>query len=109
MRKSKKYADEPSIRDRLGADFVRALEADFQVHGINVIEQLREKSPEKYIEAVARLTPPEPIPVSPYAETKSVRDVGRVLLQQVGMVDFKPTTWQTQPLQPIRGLSTNSK
>jgi hypothetical protein len=88
MRKPKK-TDEPSVRDRLGTDFTKAIEAQWRQHGEAILDAMREKDPSKFAELVARLIPPEPVPVSPYAQTKSVRDVGRVLLQQVGMPEYK--------------------
>ena len=45
----------PSLRDKLGENFLRAIQSDFEANGAAVIEQLRLKSPEKYVEIAARL------------------------------------------------------
>jgi hypothetical protein len=46
-----------SKRAKLTAAFIEALEADWQQHGDVIIEKLREDSPTKYAEIVAKLCP----------------------------------------------------
>jgi hypothetical protein len=46
-------------RNRLGTQFLEALEADFKQHGAEAIEQVRQKKPEVYIKVVADLLPKE--------------------------------------------------
>jgi Family of unknown function (DUF5681) len=46
-------------RNRLGTKFLEALEADFNKHGAQAIEQVRQKRPEVYIKVVADLLPKE--------------------------------------------------
>ena len=46
-------------RNRLGTQFLEALEADFNKHGAEAIEQVRQKKPEVYIKVVADLLPKE--------------------------------------------------
>jgi hypothetical protein len=46
-------------RNRLGTRFLEALEADFNQHGAQAIEQVREKKPEVYMRVVADLLPKE--------------------------------------------------
>jgi len=46
-------------RNRLGAQFLEALEDDFNKHGAQAIEQVRQKKPEVYIWVVADLLPKE--------------------------------------------------
>jgi hypothetical protein len=55
MKARKAKATEPSLRERLSQSYLEAFEADFRAHGISVLEQLREKSPEKYAEIASRL------------------------------------------------------
>ena len=91
MRRTAKKTDEPSVRDKLAADFLKAFEADFQVHGIKVIELLREKAPEKYAEIATKLiaAAEQPTSTSPFARAKSTRDFGRILLQQQGLAEWE--------------------
>jgi hypothetical protein len=44
MKALKPKASEPNLRDKLSESFLRAFESDFEIHGVNVIEQLRQKS-----------------------------------------------------------------
>jgi hypothetical protein len=46
-------------RNRLGTAFLEALEADFNKHGVDAVEQVRQKKPEVYIKVVADLLPKE--------------------------------------------------
>jgi Family of unknown function (DUF5681) len=46
-------------RNRLGTQFLEALEADFNKHGAQAIALVREKKPEVYIKVVADLLPKE--------------------------------------------------
>jgi hypothetical protein len=46
-------------RNRLGTQFLEALEADFKQHGPQAIALVREKKPEVYIRVVADLLPKE--------------------------------------------------
>jgi hypothetical protein len=46
-------------RNRLGTQFLDALEADFNQHGFQAIALVREKKPEVYIRVVADLLPKE--------------------------------------------------
>jgi hypothetical protein len=80
---------EPSLLDQLSAplrDFVK----DFQTHGPSTLEQVRERSPEKYIELSTRLVAliatlkPEP---NGFRQAKSMEEVGTKLLQSVGCAE----------------------
>jgi hypothetical protein len=77
---------EPSLRDKLGTNFLRDFEADFAANGKAVIEALRTESPAKYAEIASRLiAAAEPEPEGGFAACKSTRDIGRELLRQAGM------------------------
>jgi hypothetical protein len=55
MKRKQSKAAEPSLRDKLSAAFLQAIESDFAANGAAVIQDLRVKSPEKYAEIAARL------------------------------------------------------
>jgi|SRR5262245_29908929 len=84
--KSKAKPDEPSLRDKLSANFLAAFEADFAAEGVAAIKALREKSPEKYSEIAARLiaAAAEQQPTNEWAACKSSQDIGLKLLENVG-------------------------
>ena len=44
-------------RNRLGKAFIARMRADFQKHGIAVIERVRKERPAAYLELIARLMP----------------------------------------------------
>lgn len=89
----KNKSDEPSLRDKLSEAFLKAFESDFATNGVNVIEQLRMKSPEKYAEIAAKLiAAAEQLPnPNDFANAKSLEDVGRGLLRAVGVNEFDAT------------------
>jgi hypothetical protein len=78
--------DEPSLLDQLSGplrDFVQ----DFKTHGKSVLEKVREKSPEKYLELstklaslVAALKPPQ----NAIEQARTLEDIGIALLKDVG-------------------------
>src|SRR5262245_25294517 len=86
--KQRSKANEPSLRDKLSGAFMAAMEEDFAANGKAVIEQLRVKHPDRYAELAARLIaqtePPNPNDLS---QAKSLFEVGRMLLQGVGLHD----------------------
>jgi DUF438 domain-containing protein len=86
-RAAKKPGEQPNLIDKLGDAFVKAFEADFQTHGVSVIEQLREKFPERYAELAVKIIAAAEQPAVPgdYSRCKSVEDIGRLLLQQVNV------------------------
>lgn len=46
-------------RNRLGEEFVAALRADFEKHGVDVIEKVRVDAPARYLAVIARVIPQE--------------------------------------------------
>jgi hypothetical protein len=84
-RKLKPKPQEPSLRDKLSADFLAAFEADFAVNGVAVIEALRLKSPEKYAELGARLIATvEPKPDG-FEQCNDMESIARKQLKSVGL------------------------
>ena len=73
-------------RQKLTGDFVTALQADWQLHGQDIIEALRTQSPVKYAEIVSRLAVPEAAPApDDFSQCQSQLDIGKKLLMQVGV------------------------
>ena len=71
-------------RRKLTGDFVTALQADWQLHGPDIIEALRTQNPVKYAEIVSRLAVPEPMPsADDYSQCQTRLDIGKKLLAQV--------------------------
>jgi hypothetical protein len=85
--KRKPKSGEPSLRERLSQKFLEALEADFQLHGPTILERMRESHPERYAELAAKLImSSEPQQnAKGLAAANSMEEVGRILLQQVGL------------------------
>ena len=81
---SKANGNDP--RQKVTGDFVTALQADWQLHGPDIIEALRTQNPVKYAEIVSRLAVLDPMP-SPddYSQCQTQLDIGKKLLAQVGV------------------------
>jgi hypothetical protein len=91
----KRKSNEPSLRDKLSANFLRDFEADFAANGADVIKQLRVKHPDRYAELGARLiAQAEPPGGNEYDQAKSMDDIGRIHLRQMGIND--PTEQQIE-------------
>jgi hypothetical protein len=82
-----RYGGSPSPRDKLSSAFVEALEKDWAEHGVEVIQQIRQDNPVKYGELIARLVPMDAnlVSASDFSKCKSMEDIGRKLLQSVGL------------------------
>jgi hypothetical protein len=81
----------PSLRDKLSVNFMKAFEADFASNGVNVIEQLRLKAPDKYAAIATQLIASAEPPAGDFDQAKSMEDIGRGLLRQVGVLDENMT------------------
>jgi len=46
-------------RNKLGEDFLNALQADFSAHGVKAIETVREERPHEYLKVIAGILPKE--------------------------------------------------
>jgi hypothetical protein len=88
-----RYGEPPSTRDKLSSAFVDALEKDWAEHGIEVIQQIRLDNPVKYGELIARLVPMDAnlASASNFSHCKSMEDIGRQLLLQVGVEEIAIT------------------
>ena len=88
MKPRKSNTAEPSLRGKLSENFLRAIQSDFEINGAAVIEQLRLKSPEKYVEIAARLIAATEPSVTKGPDINSTWDIGRHLLMQVGSTNM---------------------
>jgi len=91
MKPKKPKADEPSVRDKLSASFLKAFQSDFETHGIETIEKLRQKSPEKYAEIAAKLIAAIEPKSEGFEQCKDMESIGRRLLKQVGVDEYECT------------------
>ncbi len=99
-------------RSKLAEDFVSALYDDFQLHGVNAIQQVREDKPEVYIQTIAKL-----LPRDVKVEVKELTRIAHVIidannnkeLQASQTIEIAPATTQAiesnsvienQPLPP---------
>src|SRR5262249_52993859 len=91
MKPRKPKPSEPSPRDKLAAGFLKAFENDFETHGVEVIERLREKHPDRYAELAARLIATTE-PKSDGPETANdFHEMAFRLLKSIGMSEFDIT------------------
>jgi hypothetical protein len=89
-RKSSKTNHDP--RHDLSNDFVQALAADWKEHGAATIEAVRQKSPDKYCELIAKVVPKEMLlsadrRATDYSDCQDMHDIGRRLLLQTGILE----------------------
>jgi hypothetical protein len=86
MKPKRLKANEPSLLQELNEP-LRDFVADFKLHGKSALEQVRERSPEKYLELSTKLLPLVAAlnpGTSDFADCRSVNDIGVKLLQSVG-------------------------
>jgi hypothetical protein len=83
----KSKSDGIDLRQKLSADFVAALQADWAEHGPEVIQRIRQDNPVKYGELIARLVPMDAnlSSANDFLQAKSMQDIARGLLREVGM------------------------
>ena len=89
-----KTAKAPNLRDKLSAGVsCSAFDADFQEHGVDVIQQLRAKDPVRYAELAGRLITAAQDPTDPndYSNCQTEEEIVRKLLLQVGMTEDQLT------------------
>jgi hypothetical protein len=77
-------------RHDLSNDFVQALADDWKQHGIKAIEQVREKTPERYCELISKIVPREMLIASDRLaaednKPKTSKDIANRLLADVGL------------------------
>lgn len=73
-------------RNKLGEDFLSKLQADFQQHGAEVIQKVREDKPDVYLKVVASILPQQvEVRVDPLEEMSDA-DLDRYIKQLAGAV-----------------------
>jgi hypothetical protein len=82
----------PDFRHELSVDFVQALAADWKENGTAVIARVRQDSPDKYCELVAKTVPKEMLisaerGLDDFKDCQSQADIAINLLKQVGVPD----------------------
>jgi hypothetical protein len=82
-------SDQPSALDSLASRVAEALAKDWAEHGDEVIVRIREEDPVEYRKLIVRLVPQDALVPAPgaYADCNSMADIGRRLLEQVGVID----------------------
>jgi ABC-type phosphonate transport system ATPase subunit len=88
--KSSKNDRDP--RHDLSNDFVQALAADWKEHGAATIEAVRQKTPDKYCELVAKVVPKEMLisadrRAEDFSDCPDMHEIGRRLLLQTGILE----------------------
>jgi hypothetical protein len=96
MKPSKKKSGEPTLREKLSQKFLEALEADFQLHGLAVLEKMRQTHPERYAELAAKMimTAEPQQNQEGFGAAKAMKEIGMRLLQSVGVIE--PTDEQIE-------------
>src|ERR1700746_3083521 len=93
MKTKKPKLNEPSLLQKLNEP-LRDFVADFKLHGKSALEQVRERSPEKYLELSTKLLP-FVAALNPgaddFSDCKDMQDVAVRLLRSVGLSDFEMT------------------
>src|SRR5262245_3596722 len=90
MKTRKPKATEPSLIDELNKP-LRDFVSDFQEHGADALQKVRENNPEKYLELSTKLLPLVPAlnpGQSDFSECKSMEEIGIKLLKAVGMDEY---------------------
>ena len=87
MKPKKPKPSEPSLRTKL----FKALEADFEVHGIETIKKFRETHPDRYIYIASRLIATIEQPSSGFAACNSLQEIALKLLESVGVNEHDAT------------------
>lgn len=47
------------VRNKLGEAFIKALNEDFEKHGVSAVERVRDEKPDQYLKVIASLLPKE--------------------------------------------------
>jgi hypothetical protein len=82
---------EPSPRDKLSQNFLKAFESDFEANGVAAIEKLRQESPAKYAEIASRLIAATEPKTEGFQDCQNMHEIGFRLLKKVGVNEFDIT------------------
>jgi hypothetical protein len=89
MKSRKTKPTEPTLVDELSKP-LRDIVNDIKAHGLDALQTVREKNPEKYLELATKLLPLVAAlnpGTSELAECKTIEDIGRGLLKSVGLAE----------------------
>jgi len=78
-----KAPEQPSLRSKL----FKALESDFEAHGVSTIERLREEHPDRYLDIASRLATVVEQSTGAFDDCQSREDIAIRLLAAVGVTD----------------------
>ncbi|CAM2193242.1 protein of unknown function [Paraburkholderia kururiensis] len=88
-------------RNKLGEDFLSKLQADFQQHGAEVIQKVREEKPDVYLKVVASILPQQvEVRVDPLEEMSDA-ELDRYIRQLVGAVARLGQLADAEPDTPV--------
>lgn len=98
-------------RSKLGEDFLRTLQEDFQEYGKGVVEAVREDKPEVYMKIVASLLPKEfKISVDPLDDltdedlNRYIKQLSIALREETGISQSTPEQTQASLEQPAKDI-----
>jgi hypothetical protein len=89
MKPRKPKPNEPSLLQELNEP-LRDFVADFKLHGKSALEQVRERSPEKYLELSTKLLPLVAAlnpGTNDFSDANDMQSIGVKLLQSVGFIE----------------------
>jgi len=98
-------------RNKLGEAFVQALHADFEEHGVAVIQEVRKDKPHEYLKVVASLLPKE-LKIERVDELSDseldqrIRQLAGIIGVEIGTAGASATEEAKSGPQPAGGVST---
>ena len=98
-------------RNKLGEAFIQALHADFEEHGVAVIEEVRKDKPHEYLKVVASLLPKElkierSDELSDSELDERIRQLAGIIGVEVGTAGSPAAEEAKDKPKPARGVST---
>jgi hypothetical protein len=91
MKTKRPKANEPSLRDKLSQNFLKAFESDFEANGVEAIEKLRMENPAKYAESASRLIAATEPKAEGFKACQDMHEIGFKLLQNAGVSEYDIT------------------
>jgi hypothetical protein len=91
MKPKRPKANEPSLRDKLSQNFLKAFESDFEANGVEAIEKLRIENPAKYAEIASRLIAATEPKAEGFKACQDMHEIGFKLLQNAGVSEYDIT------------------
>jgi hypothetical protein len=83
---ARKSKDSRSPRNRLSQDLLRDLADDYAANGLVAIQEMRQKSPERYIETACKaIASADESEEDGFKQCKDMKEIGAKLLKTVGL------------------------